>query len=95
MRTLNELTPDYEDQVEIVIVSIDPTERKERIMSFLEDNNYVWEPAVASRDILADYRVVSRSTKIAVDRDGVIAYRSGYGRINREAWQRVLSDLIE
>ena len=95
MRTLNELTPDYEDQVEIVIVSIDLTEPEERITSFLEDNSYVWEPAIANRDILADYRVVSRSTKIGVDRDGVIAYRGGYGRISREAWQTVLSDLTE
>ena len=95
MRTLNELAPDYDGQVEIVIISIDLTEPKERITSFLEENNYDWEPAVANRDILVDYRVISRSTKIAVDRDGVIAYRGGYGRINREVWQRVLSDLTE
>ena len=95
MRTLNELHPKYQDQVEVVPVAFDLAESEGRLRQFFEGNNYPWDPALGRGEVFSDYRVLIRSTKVAVDRNGVIAFRGGYGRMSLEAWEGVFLELIE
>jgi hypothetical protein len=51
--------------------------------------------AVAHRDILRSYQVTSQSTKVGVDRNGVIQVRAGFGTKNRGWWSDVFDTLAE
>ena len=43
--------------------------------------------------MLRDLKVLVQSTKIAVDSQGVIIYRDGYGQGDEETWRQVFQDL--
>ena len=47
--------------------------------------------AAPAPNIFSDYRVVIRSTKIAIDRHGVIIFRAGYGE--ETAWHAIFQEL--
>ena len=42
---------------------------------------------------LQDLRVLMQSTKIAIDSNGVITSRDGFGQGNVDKWQKVLENL--
>ena len=43
--------------------------------------------------MLRDMKVLVQSTKIAIDAQGVIVYRDGYGRGGEDVWRQVFKDL--
>ena len=43
--------------------------------------------------MLRDLQVLVQSTKIAVDSQGVVIYRDGYGQGNEDTWRQVFRDL--
>ena len=95
MRTLKALDSQYDGQVAILAVDADPFESAGRIADFWDRNGYSWPVAAAQREIVVDYKVISQSTKVAVDRNGVIRFREGYGTKNQGWWDEVFSDLLE
>ena len=95
MRTLKKLYPQYGDHVTILAIDTDPTESPERIRRFREDNDYPWPMAATDLETVVTYRVLVQSTKVAVDRDGIIRFREGYGAKNESWWEQVLSELAQ
>ena len=45
--------------------------------------------------MLKDLKVFVQSTKIAVDSQGVIIYRDGYGQGGADTWRQVFQELAE
>ena len=43
--------------------------------------------------MLADFKVRSQSTKIAIDNKGLIVYRDGYGKGDEWLWETVFDKL--
>lgn len=77
----------------MVIVSFDTTEGPETVRRFYEENGYdSWYLAFVNRDIASTYNVVIRSTKLGVDRHGVIRFREGYG--HGVDWETVIQELL-
>lgn len=71
----------------------DLREDESRINRFMSERDYPWDPAWGEFDVFSNYRVLSRSTKVAVDSDGVIVFRGGYGRIGLERWEKIFAEL--
>ena len=46
-----------------------------------------------NREILVDYNVTVRSTKIAVGGTGLITFREGYGVMSPQEWEPVFEEL--
>ena len=78
----------------LVAIGIDPFESLEEIESFRESRGYTWTVAKANPDFFKDYRILIRATKVAVDTDGVIIWREGYGTTSAERWHQVFKDLV-
>ena len=62
----------------VVAVGTDPNEGLEKIRSYRDARVYL-PMAVTDSDTIRSYKVTSQSTKIAVDRNGVVQVRSGFG----------------
>ena len=77
----------------MVPVIFDLGEDESRIKRFMSDRDYPWDPAWGEFDLFSSYRVLSRATKVAVDSDGVIVFRGGYGRMGLERWEKIFIEL--
>ena len=49
--------------------------------------------AVTDSDMVRSYQVTSQSTKIAIDKMGVVQVRSGYGSRGKGWWQDLFTQL--
>jgi hypothetical protein len=90
---MKEVYPDFAGSVDFYAVGSDPTESLERLESFRQGQEHPWPVATAEGSLLRDLEVLVQSTKIAMDSEGVIVYRSGYGQGGPEEWRRVFSEL--
>jgi len=65
----------------------------DKLEAYREREGHPWLVAEPAGTMLKDLKVLVQSTKIAVDPQGVIIYRDGYGQGGEETWRRVFQDL--
>ena len=78
MRTLAPIVTEHAGQVDFYLVSF--SESASRLEGYIEDNGY--SDMIATQPVgsmLADLRITSQSSMIAMDANGVITFRKGYG----------------
>ena len=90
---MKEVYPEYADKLDFYLVGTDPGEGKERLEKYRDDQGYPWPIGIPEGNMLADFRILTQSTKIAFDENGIITYRDGYGQGNPEIWGSVFSEL--
>ena len=95
MRTLRELYPEFKEQVTILALGYDPTESLGELEADARGEGYPFPVGVAPRQMVLDYGVLIRSTKVGIGKDGVVTFRSGYGVSPAETWRAVLRHLAE
>ena len=95
MRTLKDVYPDYADRVEFIGVGTDPGESAADVRRFSNAQGYPWDMAPWEPSIGADYRILSQSSKVAINGNGVITYRSGYGSLSSRDWRNIFEDLLD
>ena len=93
MRRLSQEYPEYRHQIEVLAVSIDPSEPLSELRGVAQREGYPFPVAVANADMAARYQVVIRSTKILVDADGIMVKRWGYGVQPSEGWVGLFGSL--
>jgi hypothetical protein len=93
LRRLRDIYPQYAEHVAFYAIGVDPTEPLQELEDFRKTEGYPWPVASPGRNMLADLRVLVRSTKLAFDKMGIIAYRDGYGEGDVEEWKRVFEKL--
>ena len=76
-------------------IDVDSFENADRIREFRDSRGYSWHMAIAHRDVILDYKVIAQSTKVAVDRNGVIRFRAGFGTKSEGWWEEVFSKLAQ
>ena len=77
----------------VVAVGTDPNEGLEKVRSYRDSQGYSFPMAVTDSDTIRSYKVISQSTKIAVDRNGVVQVRSGFGTRGKRWWQDLFIQL--
>ena len=71
----------------------DSFEFADYIANWGESRGFFWPLAPIDRDVLVAYNVLTQSTKVGIDRNGVIVLREGYGTQNAREWERWLDTL--
>ncbi len=92
---LKDVYPEYQDSVDFYGIGIDPTEGLGTLVSYRDGQDYPWPVAKAPAAMLPEYNVLRQPAKLAIDADGVIAYRGGYSVESAEKWQQVFRDLSQ
>ena len=85
---LKEIYPEFTDDVVFISVGVDPTESISDLIKHKDQNDHPWTIAKPLDQMIADLKVTSQSTKIAFNSSGIITYRDGYGKGNREIWAK-------
>ncbi|MCM2325605.1 MAG: TlpA family protein disulfide reductase [Candidatus Woesearchaeota archaeon] len=91
---LNEVYPNYENDVILVFVDIDPKENEQKILAFQKEYPGVAKGNFAKSDaaILSDYKVRFPSTKTGIDKQGNIIFQN-VGVLSQTQWVDLLDDL--
>lgn len=95
MRTLKAIYPRYQDRVNFLAIGYDPLETAQILEAFRLDQEYPWLTYRPEGDMLVRFDVRIRDTKLAVDRNGVIVFREGYGGRPAEGWDALFRQLAE
>ena len=66
-----------------------------KLHAFGQEQDYPWPVGQAGRETLKTLDVIVQSTKIAINADGVIVYKAGYGKGTNEQWLSVFKILAE
>ena len=90
---LKDVYPEYRDSVDFYGLGIDPTEGLGTLVSYRDGQGYPWPVAKAPGAMLPEYNVLRQPTKLAIDADGVIVFRGGYGVESADIWRQVFQEL--
>ncbi len=78
MQTLSQIVPEYAEQVDFYLVSYN--ENAATLEDYISGRQYAdMTPAQPVGSMLRDLRIVSQSSMLALDANGVIAFRKGFG----------------
>ena len=80
----------------MVAVGFDRSESIAELESFRQkDGGTNWLVATTPSKTARDFRVLTQSTKLIMDADGVVLYRANYGSTNAGSWRKVLDSALE
>jgi hypothetical protein len=79
--------------VNFLAIGIDPTEGPEVLRAYHTQQGYPWPAALGNQPTIEAYRVISTSIKYAIDRNGIVLYRRGYGVGPEQDWRDLLQQL--
>lgn len=85
--------PPFKDSVDLYAVGFN--ERLGALEAYQNESGHPGYVAAAVGNMLRDFRVTSQSTKVAIDANGIIIYRSGYGRGSPSEWAEVFQKLAD
>ena len=89
---LKDIYPEFTDSVVFISIGIDPTESMAELVEYKNRNGHPWRVAKPTEQMIADLKVTSQSTKIAFNSSGIITYRDGYGKGNKEIWAKWMAN---
>jgi hypothetical protein len=72
---------------------MDPTESADVLRTYHAQQDYPWTGAVGNRPTIEAYNVISTSIKFAMDRNGIVVSRRGYGVGSEQSWRDLLRSL--
>ena len=81
--------------MKVIAIGTDPSESADKVRSYRDAEGLSYRIAVASTDIVRTYNITSQSSKVGIDRNGVIQVRSGFGTKNEGWWLDVFSTLTQ
>ena len=93
LRQLKTLDPKVTENIGFYIVGSSPAETIDILEQDRQEKGYPWPVAELTGSGLRDFKIVSQSTKIAVDSSGVITYREGFRGGDLTEWQSVFESL--
>ncbi len=91
---MKDVYPEFADRVEFYAIGESSFETIEDLESYRQEQGYPWPVAEIDTDVLKTLRVLQRSTKIALDHQGIISYRAGFSAGGPSEWRRVFQDLV-
>ncbi len=92
---MKDVYPEFADRVDFYAIGQSTSDDIEKLESDRKKQGYPWPVAQIDPDVLRDLRVLTQSTKIVLDHQGVITYRAGYADGGPSEWRQVFTDLVE
>ena len=93
MQQLKSVYPEFADDVSFYAVGMFPDTSIDVYEKFRMEKDYPWPVAVPQGALLPDLGVITQSTKISFNAEGIITHRNGMGGGNPEIWREVFTSL--
>jgi len=90
---LRDIYPEYQDKIEFISVSIDPTDNSGILKEYKEKNNNPGYFAPLKGSILQDYLIKGTTYKYGISKEGKIIYKN-VGAVGEDEWRRIFETLV-
>jgi cytochrome oxidase Cu insertion factor (SCO1/SenC/PrrC family) len=90
---INEAVKKYEDKVNFIAISVDPTDDKETLRNILETNDYDFNMVEGSPQLVGLYKVKGQTERFSIDKSGNIVAQ-GKGVLSEQEWDDLFNSLI-
>ena len=90
---MTNIYPPFHDAVDFYVVGYN--ESFSELADYQNESGHPGILALPIGNMLRDFRVTSQSTKVAIDANGIITYRAGYGQGRSSDWPDVLQALAD
>jgi peroxiredoxin len=90
MQVLKTVYPDYQAAVAFLAIDVDPSEDADLVDRYKQQQEYPWPMALYDPFVVSDYKIIAQASKVAINAEGVIVFRSGYGSLRADRWRDVL-----
>ena len=81
--------------MKVIAIGTDPSETEDTVRSYRDNQGITYRMASARTDIVRAYNITVQSSKVGVDRNGLVQLRSGFGSQNRGWWEDSFNKLLE
>ena len=92
---MREIQPRFAEKLDFLAQDIGSGSSIDDLHSFAQEQEYPWPVAQADANMLRAFNVTVQSTKIAIDGNGVIVYRAGYGEGTTEEWASIFEHISD
>ena len=72
--------------MKVIAIGTDPSETEDTVRSYRDRQGITYRMVVARTDIVRDYNITVQSSKVGVDRNGIVQVRSGSGTRGDDWW---------
>ena len=93
MRTLSQIYPEFSESVSLIVVGFGPSQTISTLREYQAENDSLAVFAEGPNTVLESFSVTTRSTKIGLNRDGVVVFREGYGMADADTWRSRLRSI--
>lgn len=92
---LSEVYPEYQDQIDLVAISIDPTDDKEVMRKLSRDKEFAFPVTAGHPEIMLDFGVEKQATTVGVNREGYIEFKENYTALSVEEYRALFDQLLK
>lgn len=92
-KNIDEVYPQYKDKVELVAISVDPTDDKEVLQKLAQEKGFTFETVPGNPQLAVQYDVKKQTAKFAIDKNGNIVSRHD-GLLSPEEWEALFESVL-
>ena len=81
--------------MKVIAIGTDPSESADKVRSYRDAEGLIYRIALARTDIVRTYSITAQSSKVGVDKNGVVQVRSGSGTRGDDWWQEAFNTLTQ
>ncbi|SHG51318.1 AhpC/TSA family protein [Salegentibacter echinorum] len=91
---ISEVYPDYEDKINFVAISIDPTDDHEVMTKLAEEKNLNFPLVKGTPQVMIDFDVDSQATTVGVNAKGYVEFQKDKAVLTTEEYRALFEQLI-
>lgn len=92
-KNIDEVYPEYKGKVDLVAVSVDPTDDVAVLKKLSDDRGFTFETVAGNPQLAVEYDVKKQTAKFAIDKDGNIVSRHD-GLLTPEEWRELFESVL-
>lgn len=91
---LSEVYPEYEDELTLIAIGIDPTDDMEVMRNLAEEKGFKFPTTKGHPEIMLDFGVESQATTVGVNREGYIEFQKNKTALSAEEYRELFDSLV-
>jgi peroxiredoxin len=91
---LSEVYPEYEDDLTLIAIGIDPTDDMEVMRNLAEEKGFKFPITKGHPEIMLDFGVESQATTVGVNREGFIEFQKNKTALSAEEYRELFDSLV-
>lgn len=92
---LSEVYPEYKDKLNMVAISIDPSDTKEVMKKLDAEENFTYPTTWGHPKIMVEFGVESQATTVGINRDGYIAFQKNKTALTADEYRSLFDQLVQ